>query len=113
MRRGGPQALTLDAVAAEAGVSKGGLLYHFASKPALLEALFDRWLTAFETAIEARATGEPGGFTRAYVAGSDIVDAPAASPAVEMGLFTRARHGARAARAGARPLRGVAGAPRA
>ena len=88
MRREGPQALTLEAVAAEAGVSKGGLLYHFASKPALLEALFDRWLTRFETAIEAHATGEPGGFTRAYVACSDMVDEPAASPAVEMGLFT-------------------------
>ena len=31
VRRDGAQALTLDAVAAEAGVSKGGLLYHFRS----------------------------------------------------------------------------------
>ena len=29
VRRDGARALTLDAVAAEAGVSKGGLLYHF------------------------------------------------------------------------------------
>ncbi|MDJ0316981.1 MULTISPECIES: TetR/AcrR family transcriptional regulator [Arthrobacter] len=35
----GPQAATLDAVAASAGVSKGGLLYHFKSKEALIEAL--------------------------------------------------------------------------
>ena len=31
--------LTLDAVAKEAGVSKGGLLYHFRSKEALLEGM--------------------------------------------------------------------------
>ena len=88
MRRGGPRALTLEAVAAEAGVSKGGLLYHFASKPALLEALFERWLVAFEATIEAEPSGTPGSFTRAYVTASDIVERPAASAAVEMGLFS-------------------------
>ena len=34
--------LTLDAVAERAGVSKGGLLYHFPSKEALLQAMVDR-----------------------------------------------------------------------
>ena len=38
VRRDGAQALTLDAVAAEAGVSKGGLLYHFKTKRELLDA---------------------------------------------------------------------------
>ena len=33
---------SLDAVAARAGVSKGGLLYHFPSKSALFDALTDR-----------------------------------------------------------------------
>jgi len=33
--RGGPDAVTLDAAAAEAGVSKGGLLYHFPTKASL------------------------------------------------------------------------------
>ena len=42
VRRDGAQALTLDAVAAEAGVSKGGLLYHFRSKRDLLDALVER-----------------------------------------------------------------------
>lgn len=42
----GVAALTLEAAAREAGVSKGGLLYHFASKEALLEALLRR-LSAF------------------------------------------------------------------
>ncbi|MFM7780846.1 MAG: helix-turn-helix domain-containing protein, partial [Alphaproteobacteria bacterium] len=38
----GVGAMTLEAVAREARVSKGGLLYHFASKEALLEALLGR-----------------------------------------------------------------------
>ena len=38
----GPGSATLDAVAAAAGVSKGGLLYHFASKDALVAGLLDR-----------------------------------------------------------------------
>jgi AcrR family transcriptional regulator len=42
----GVTALTLEAAAREAGVSKGGLLYHFASKEALLETLLGR-LSAF------------------------------------------------------------------
>jgi AcrR family transcriptional regulator len=41
LARGVP-ALTLDSVAKLAGVSKGGLLYHFASKEALLRGLVDR-----------------------------------------------------------------------
>ncbi|WP_313405889.1 TetR/AcrR family transcriptional regulator [Aeromicrobium sp.] len=38
----GSRAATLDAVAAEAGVSKGGLLYHFHSKEALVDAMIER-----------------------------------------------------------------------
>lgn len=38
----GAYALTLDMVAAEAGISKGGLTYTFATKEALLSALLDR-----------------------------------------------------------------------
>ncbi|MGO4536062.1 TetR/AcrR family transcriptional regulator [Leifsonia sp. 2MCAF36] len=37
------RAATLDAVAARAGVSKGGLLYHFASKDALVHGVLDRF----------------------------------------------------------------------
>ena len=38
----GVAGLTLEAAARDAGVSKGGLLYHFASKEALLDALLRR-----------------------------------------------------------------------
>ncbi len=39
---GGSRAATLDAVAAQAGVSKGGLLYHFHSKDELIEGMIER-----------------------------------------------------------------------
>lgn len=38
----GARAATLDAVAAEAGVSKGGLLYHFPNKDALIDGMLAR-----------------------------------------------------------------------
>lgn len=41
----GERAATLDAVAARAGVSKGGLLYHFGSKDAMVSGLLDRLAT--------------------------------------------------------------------
>jgi AcrR family transcriptional regulator len=40
--RDGPGAVTIDAVVAEAGMSRGGVLYHFRSKDALLQALVDQ-----------------------------------------------------------------------
>ncbi len=44
----GPANLSLDAVAARAGVSKGGLLYHFPAKADLLKALVADHLDTFE-----------------------------------------------------------------
>jgi AcrR family transcriptional regulator len=67
-RRDGPQALTLEAVAAEAGVSKGGLLYHFKSKRELLDALVGRWLDEFQDDIDAHSAD---GFVAGYVRASD------------------------------------------
>jgi AcrR family transcriptional regulator len=42
LRDEGERAATLEAVAAKAGVSKGGLLYHFRTKEALAEALSEQ-----------------------------------------------------------------------
>ena len=61
-----PSKLTLDAVAAEAGTSKGGLLYHFSSKAELLDAVVDRWEASFQDQIDAAAHDTPGGWVRAY-----------------------------------------------
>jgi AcrR family transcriptional regulator len=67
IRRDGPQALTLDSVAAAAGVSKGGLLYHFKSKRELLDGLVSRWMDDFQRDIDAAS----GNFARRYVAAND------------------------------------------
>jgi len=63
----GTQGLTLAAVAAHAGVSKGGLLYHFANKDALITGLIERLISGFDELIESFRQGRPGSYTRAYV----------------------------------------------
>lgn len=68
--RDGFAALTLDSVASEAGVSKGGLLYHFESKEALVASMVEHLISDFERAhAEAlsREVERPGRWTRAYV----------------------------------------------
>ena len=64
VRRDGPRALMLDAVAAQAGLSKGGLLYHFATKDALVDALVEDWLDRFEADVVEGTT--EGSWARAY-----------------------------------------------
>ncbi len=56
----GPGSLSLDAVAQQAGVSKGGLLYHFPSKAKLLEAMVERFLASFDSALEEHARRNDG-----------------------------------------------------
>lgn len=70
----GPGALTLDAVAGQVRVSKGGLLYHFATKEALVDGLVDDWLDRFETEIEAGAGRR--GWARSY---AEVCEAGASS----------------------------------
>ncbi len=63
--------LTLEAVAREAGVSKGGLLYHFPTKEVLIMAIVERLADRCE-ADQALVMGsdeeDVGRFTRAYLA---------------------------------------------
>jgi AcrR family transcriptional regulator len=47
--------MTLDAVAAKAGVSKGGLLYHFPAKEALLKAMLERLRKQLDEAWKKKA----------------------------------------------------------
>ncbi|MFI0409484.1 TetR/AcrR family transcriptional regulator [Actinomadura sp. 3N508] len=67
----GTQALTLTAVADRAGVSKGGLLYHFPTKEALVRAMVARVIDEFDDLIASYlgsyGDGVPGAYTRAYV----------------------------------------------
>ncbi len=69
LRDGGAH-LTLDAVAAEASLSKGGLLYHYPSKDDLIRGMIVRLQEQFEGEMNrlALADGEPAGrLTRAYL----------------------------------------------
>ena len=66
----GALGFTLDAVAGRAGLSKGALLHHFASKGALLEALVTHMGDIFITEVEAEAARDPepyGRNARAYL----------------------------------------------
>lgn len=61
VRTRGVSGLTLDAAAQTAGVSKGGLLYHFASKEALLDALLKRLAAFIEEDFRAGIAAQPEG----------------------------------------------------
>ncbi|MCG5214400.1 TetR/AcrR family transcriptional regulator [Streptosporangium sp. KLBMP 9127] len=60
----GGHALTLAAVADEAGVSKGGLLYHFSNKDALIRAMVERLIADFD---ELMAEQKQESYTRRYI----------------------------------------------
>ncbi|MCU1574125.1 MAG: hypothetical protein JWO93_2207 [Micrococcaceae bacterium] len=62
----GERAATLDAVAAAAGVSKGGLLYHFKSRDALTAGLVQKLRILAEADFELMAAA-PEGAARYYV----------------------------------------------
>ena len=73
LRREGLTNLTLQAVASEAGISKGGLLYHFENKEVLIESLFEYHNNIFEERLEeliAMEGEKPGAFLRAYAKAS-------------------------------------------
>ncbi|GAA2012745.1 TetR/AcrR family transcriptional regulator [Microbacterium ulmi] len=73
----GERAATMDAAARAAGVSKGGLLYHFASKDALEAGLVDRLRRLVDSdvaAIEAAPEGAVAYFLRSSVMDDDPLD---------------------------------------
>ncbi|AOV07583.1 TetR/AcrR family transcriptional regulator [Sporosarcina ureilytica] len=62
--------LTIDAVAEEAGISKGGLLYHYRSKEVLVEKMVEHLATNYRIKIAKSAVEdkeEKGKWTRAYL----------------------------------------------
>ena len=66
----GLSAITLEGVAREAGISKGGLLHHFPSRQNLLEDLYQEVLSRFSARIKATMAEDResrGRFTRAYI----------------------------------------------
>jgi len=62
--------LTLEKAAARAGVSKGGVLYHFPARSALVAAMVERLAAGYDDALAGRPGGPAGSgdaFARAYV----------------------------------------------
>ena len=59
IRREGAARLTIDAVAAEAGLSKGGVMHHFASKDALIAAMVRHQLGRMDAEVTAIEAGLP------------------------------------------------------
>ena len=55
----GGRSFTLDAVAARAGISKGGLVYSFATKDDLVHAALEREMARFQEAVRRRVGGGP------------------------------------------------------
>ncbi|MFD5698474.1 TetR/AcrR family transcriptional regulator [Streptomyces lasiicapitis] len=71
----GVDAIRLEAVAAEAGVSKGGLLYHFPTKLALVQGVVERLADRFEEVLPG-PDAPPGAYARAWLDASIPPEAP-------------------------------------
>lgn len=67
IQKSGASTLTIDAVAKEAGLSKGGVLYHFSSKQKLIEGMLEASLKHFEQEMQKHPQEGAGAKTRAYV----------------------------------------------
>ncbi|MGN7479530.1 TetR family transcriptional regulator [Solibacillus silvestris] len=66
--------LTLEAVAKKAGLSKGGLLYHYSSKEALIKGMVQDWaynyFNGIETLVKNNTKGKVSSWTNAYIKGT-------------------------------------------
>ncbi len=85
--------MTLDAVAAKAGVSKGGLLYHFPTKKALLRAMLDRRVQRLKEARQLKRVQLPEGPAReitAYVL--SLLDRDRKTERISAGLLASAAY---------------------
>jgi len=56
----GARHLTIDAVAAQSGMSKGGVLYHFASKSDLLSGMLETLIELNQARVEEQQAANPG-----------------------------------------------------
>lgn len=71
----GPHAATMDAASHAAGVSKGGLLYHFPTKDALETALLERMEALAADDVE-QMKADAAGIVAAFLRTSVYVDSP-------------------------------------
>ena len=89
--RDGERAATIDNVAAAAEVSKGGVLYHFPSKEALVDGLGQRLDSLSAQDLEAMAA-DPEGPARYYVRTSMYEDSPLDRTLVAMARLAQQGH---------------------
>ncbi|MGD8194188.1 TetR/AcrR family transcriptional regulator [Herbiconiux sp. P18] len=87
---------SLDDVARRAGVTKGGLLYHFGSRRILEDALVDRLEVLSAVDLEKMRTA-PGGAAAYYLPLRDYVDSPLDRVTVAVGLLAHDNDRARTA----------------
>jgi AcrR family transcriptional regulator len=69
----GTSALTFENISQATGISRGGVLHHFRSKEALIEAMIQRFVAKMDDAFAAKIEADPepvGRSTRAYVRAS-------------------------------------------
>ncbi len=62
----GAEALTIEAVAQKAGISKGGFLYHFPAKKELIKGMIQRLIDEMESSLEEEMAQNGGNFLLAY-----------------------------------------------
>lgn len=103
--RQGVNAFTLDAVAKEAGITKGGVLHHFPSKESLVEGLIEHVMQTFRQRLEAELAndtlGDTGRWLRAYLRTvfsvqyevQNLIPALAAAVAADHQTLNRIRRG--------------------
>ncbi|ADO42636.1 TetR/AcrR family transcriptional regulator [Ketogulonicigenium vulgare] len=67
LRNDGARALTIDALAKAAGISKGGVQYSFSSKDDLIRALVSRWTEQIDALLELDQQTDPVALVRRYI----------------------------------------------
>jgi len=90
----GARHLTLETVASKAGVSRGGLLYHFPDKEALLRGMLERRVRCMKESRIKKRSEIPAGLDREAVVYllSVLGDDPGANRGVSAALIASAAH---------------------
>jgi AcrR family transcriptional regulator len=66
----GAEGFTLDMVAQEAAISKGGLLYHFPSKKQLIQGMIERMIAQVDSTLQEELVRSNGDYLTAYIRAS-------------------------------------------
>jgi AcrR family transcriptional regulator len=96
LREGGERGATMEATARAAGVSKGGLLYHFGSKDALESGLIERLVRLADEDIAAMSAA-PEGAIAFFLRTSVMDDTPLDRTIVAVSRLAQSGHAAASA----------------